>query len=54
MAEFLVENGIDSLSLTPDALLATTRHVLAIEAWLGLSRDGTPPVATPAAGTAPS
>jgi pyruvate,water dikinase len=54
MAEFLVESGIDSLSLTPDALLATTRHVLAIEAWLGLSRDGTPPVATPAAGTAPS
>lgn len=31
MAEFLVEIGIDSISLNPDTVLATTRHVLATE-----------------------
>jgi len=31
MAEFLVNIGIDSMSLTPDSVLATTRHVLAVE-----------------------
>ena len=31
MAEFLVEIGIDSMSLNPDAVLKTTRHVLDIE-----------------------
>ncbi|MCG8648515.1 MAG: phosphoenolpyruvate synthase, partial [Pirellulales bacterium] len=30
-AEFLVQEGIDSISLTPDAVLRTTKHVLAAE-----------------------
>ena len=34
MAEFLVELGIDSISLTPDSLIATTRLVLEVEARL--------------------
>ena len=32
MAEFLVSIGIDSMSLSPDAVLATIRHVLAVQA----------------------
>ena len=36
MAEFLVELGIDSISLTPDSLIATTRLVLEVEQKLGL------------------
>ncbi len=32
MAEFLVEVGIESMSLSPDTVIATTRHVLKIEA----------------------
>ncbi len=35
IAEFLVELGIDSMSLNPDAVLAVTRHVLEIERRLG-------------------
>lgn len=35
MAEFLVKLGIDSISLNPDSLLATTRRILALEAQLG-------------------
>jgi len=31
MAEFLVEIGIDSISLNPDTVLATTRHILEVE-----------------------
>ena len=31
-AQFLIECGIDSLSLNPDAVLATTRLALAAEA----------------------
>ncbi len=31
MAEYLVRIGIDSMSLNPDTLLATTRHVLEVE-----------------------
>ena len=31
MAAYLVEIGIDSISLNPDSVLATTRHVLAVE-----------------------
>ena len=31
MAEYLVEIGIDTMSLNPDAVLATTRQVLAVE-----------------------
>ncbi|HUM99001.1 MAG: phosphoenolpyruvate synthase [Halothiobacillus sp. 20-53-49] len=34
MAEFLVEIGIESMSLNPDTVIATTRHVLAIESRL--------------------
>lgn len=30
-AEFLVREGIDSMSLTPDAILKTTLHVLEVE-----------------------
>jgi pyruvate,water dikinase len=35
MAEYLVELGIDSISLNPDAVLKTTLHVLEIEKRLG-------------------
>jgi pyruvate,water dikinase len=35
MAEFLVELGIDSMSLNPDTVLATTRLVLEVERRLG-------------------
>jgi len=38
MAEFLVEVGIDSMSLNPDAVLKTTLHVLDIEKKLGRGR----------------
>ncbi len=34
MAEYLIEIGIDSMSLNPDTLLKTTRHVLEVEARL--------------------
>ncbi len=30
-AAFLVEHGIDSISLSPDALVRTRRHVAAVE-----------------------
>ncbi len=40
-AKFLVELGIDSISLNPDAVVKTTRQVLEVEA-------GLPPTATPA------
>ena len=35
MAQFLVEIGIDSMSLNPDAVLKTTMHVLEVEKRLG-------------------
>ena len=35
MAEYLVRLGIDSISLNPDAIVGTTRHILAIERQLG-------------------
>ena len=35
MAEYLVEQGIDSMSVTPDTLLKITRDVLAVEKRLG-------------------
>ena len=35
MAEYLVQIGIDSMSLNPDTVLQTTRHVLDLEARLG-------------------
>jgi len=34
MAEYLVRIGIDSMSLNPDTLLGTTRHVLEVEEQL--------------------
>jgi pyruvate,water dikinase len=34
MAEFLVRIGIDSMSLNPDTVLATTRQVLEVEKQL--------------------
>jgi pyruvate,water dikinase len=43
MAEFLVELGIDSMSLNPDTVLKTTRQVLEVEARLAQL-----PVAAPA------
>ncbi|MHB1571609.1 MAG: phosphoenolpyruvate synthase [Solirubrobacteraceae bacterium] len=45
MAEYLVSIGIDSISLNPDTVIATTRRVLELERSLGRSR----PVKTPAA-----
>jgi pyruvate,water dikinase len=35
MAEFLVEIGIDSMSLNPDTVLKTTKGVLELEQRLG-------------------
>lgn len=35
MAEYLVEIGIDSMSLNPDTVLQTTQQILALEAKLG-------------------
>ncbi len=35
MVEYLVELGIDSISVTPDTLLLVTRNVLAVEQRLG-------------------
>ncbi|NOY16647.1 MAG: phosphoenolpyruvate synthase [Gammaproteobacteria bacterium] len=38
MAAYLVEIGIDSISLNPDTVLSTTRHILEIEKRLGRAR----------------
>jgi len=38
MAEYLVKLGIDSISLNPDTVLSTTRHILAVEKALGRKR----------------
>ncbi len=38
MAQFLVEIGIDSMSLNPDAVLRTTQKVFEIERRLGRKR----------------
>ncbi len=40
MAEYLVEIGIDSMSLNPDTVLTTTRHVLAVEQRLREKAEG--------------
>ncbi|HMK64028.1 MAG TPA: putative PEP-binding protein, partial [Acidimicrobiales bacterium] len=37
MAEYLVELGIDSMSLNPDTVVDSTRRVLAVEARLGIA-----------------
>ncbi|ABM37390.1 phosphoenolpyruvate synthase [Polaromonas naphthalenivorans] len=50
MAAYLVELGIDSMSVTPDTLLKTTRDVLAVEARLGRApRGAAQPSSTPQA-----
>ncbi|MCG6936700.1 MAG: phosphoenolpyruvate synthase [Gammaproteobacteria bacterium] len=41
MAEYLVELGIDSMSLNPDTVLSTTQHILEVEARLA-SKNKTP------------
>ena len=38
MAEFLVELGIESMSLNPDTVIKTTRHVLQVEKQLAPAR----------------
>ncbi|MFZ2648814.1 MAG: phosphoenolpyruvate synthase [Burkholderiaceae bacterium] len=40
MVEYLVELGIDSISVTPDTLLQVTRNVLAVEKRLGRAPRG--------------
>jgi len=40
MAEYLVEIGIDAMSLNPDTVLTTTRHVLEVERRLRDSAEG--------------
>ncbi len=40
MAAYLVELGIDTMSLNPDTVIATTRDVLAVEARLGRKPRG--------------
>jgi pyruvate,water dikinase len=42
MAEYLVEIGIDSMSLNPDTVLKTTKQVLRLEQRLGRGRAGMP------------
>ena len=44
MAEYLVELGIDSMSVTPDTVLAVTRAVLAVERRLGRPPRGNPTI----------
>ena len=46
MAEYLVEIGIDSISLNPDTVLSVTRRVLEVER--GLEAAPGPAAATPA------
>ena len=41
VAEFLVGLGIDSLSLTPDSVLATTQRILELEKRLGADTHST-------------
>jgi pyruvate,water dikinase len=40
MAEYLVELGIDAISLNPDTVVSTTRQVLALEEKLSRSTAG--------------
>ena len=39
-AEFLVECGIDSMSLNPDTVLSTTLRILEVEKKLGIKGKG--------------
>jgi pyruvate, water dikinase len=43
MAEYLVELGIDSLSLNPDTVVKTTQRILELESRLGVRGDGAAP-----------
>ena len=40
MAEYLVELGIDSISLTPDTVIKTTQRILELESRLGPAHNG--------------
>lgn len=42
MAEYLVELGIDSISLNPDTVLKTARFILDAERRLGRAAPGAP------------
>jgi pyruvate,water dikinase len=42
VTEFLVEQGIESISLNPDTVLSATRNILAIEERLGRARAARP------------
>jgi len=44
MAEYLVEIGIDSMSLNPDTVLSTTQHILEVEARLAKTNEIPEPV----------
>ncbi len=54
MAEYLVEIGIDSISLNPDTVVKTTQRILELESRLDRGADGrpTPPVERAAVGPA--
>jgi pyruvate, water dikinase len=43
MAEYLVELGIDSISLNPDTVIKTTQRILDLESRLGIGTDGWAP-----------
>ncbi len=43
MAEYLVELGIDSISLNPDTVIKTTQRILGLESRLGIGTDGWAP-----------
>ena len=49
MAEYLVEIGIDSISLNPDTVIKTTQRILELEGRLGKSTNGAGREATDAA-----
>jgi pyruvate,water dikinase len=53
MAEFLVELGIDSMSLNPDTVIATTARVLEMEKRLGGDRSAASAAARPQRTTTP-
>jgi pyruvate,water dikinase len=46
VAAFLVDCGIDSISVTPDSFVAVKRHVAAAELAAGTSAGNTAPAAT--------
>ena len=43
MAEYLVELGIDSISLTPDTVFKTTQRILDLEGRLAIGATGSAP-----------